>query len=80
MRSDVALTLFLAGILLSLMASIGLVLFVATEKNRSGFGWAILALLFSPLLVLIALAALPVERGDEPVDVPEVPELEWRKG
>jgi biotin transporter BioY len=37
-----------------------LVAYVAHEKQRSFFVWLIIGLLFSPLLGLLALAALPV--------------------
>lgn len=40
-----------------------LVPLVAHEKGRSAIGWALLSLVFSPLLALLALAAVPeVER------------------
>ena len=32
---------------------------VAQEKNRDPFAWALLALVASPIVVLIALAAIP---------------------
>ena len=41
-----------------------LVSFVALEKNRNAFGWFFVGLILSPLLSLIALAAMP----DKPVD------------
>ena len=44
---------------LYLAPSVGLVPFVARAKGRSGFGWMLTALLCSPLLALIALAAVP---------------------
>jgi len=53
--------------LIYLLASGGLVPFVARAKNRSGIGWMVSSLLFSPLLALIALAALPPGTADEPV-------------
>jgi hypothetical protein len=58
--------LLLISSLIYLMASAGLVPFVAREKDRSGFGWMLSALLFSPLLALIALAALPPGTAREP--------------
>ena len=36
-----------------------LVPFVAHEKGRSAIGWAFFSLFFSPLLTLLALAAVP---------------------
>jgi hypothetical protein len=58
--------LLLISSLIYLMASAVLVPFVAREKDRSGFGWMLSALLFSPLLALIALAALPPGTAREP--------------
>ncbi len=34
---------------------------VASENNRSGVAWLLFGLVLSPLLALVALAALPVE-------------------
>ena len=48
------------------LASLGLVPFVAIEKRRSGFRWMLTSLLCSPLLALVALAALPVGDGGDP--------------
>jgi hypothetical protein len=53
--------------LLYVLAAVGLVPFVASEKDRSAVGWALLALLFSPLLALVALAAVPSGTHGEPV-------------
>jgi hypothetical protein len=51
-----------------LLTSTVLVPFVAQEKGRSALGWAIGALIFfTPIPVLIALAALPPGKGREPV-------------
>jgi hypothetical protein len=51
-----------------LLTSTVLVPFVAKEKGRSAVGWAIGALIFfTPIPVLIALAALPPGTADEPV-------------
>lgn len=46
--------------------------YVAWQKGRSGLNWFILALLISPLLALIAVAALPerVARAAEPKRAP----------
>jgi len=51
-------------------------------KGRSGFGWLLLALLVTPLLALIALAAMPIKRDEEeaPEVSEEIPEFKWRKG
>lgn len=38
---------------------------VASEKGRSGFVWVFAALVFSPLLALIGLAALPGLQEEE---------------
>ncbi len=44
-------------------ASLIVVLFVASQKNRSVIGWGIVSVAFSPLPALLALAAIPaVER------------------
>ena len=59
--------ILLTGALVYLMASGSLVPFVAMSKGRSGLAWVFSALLFSPLLALIALAALPPGPGREPV-------------
>jgi hypothetical protein len=69
---------------LYLLASLFLVPFVAWEKGRSGFGWMLIALFNSPLLALIALAAVPDKFGPVPVkvdqpDVDEVPTFKWQK-
>lgn len=61
-------------------ASLILVPYVASEKGRSNFGWALTALIVTPLLALIALAAVPdLEEEDQP-DNAEGPEFKWRKG
>jgi hypothetical protein len=49
-------------------ASVGLVPYVASEKRRSSFGWVLTALFLTPLLALIALAALPTGEEDVPVN------------
>ena len=40
--------------------------FVAGQRGRTGVGWMLLALFATPLLALLALAALPNERRDLP--------------
>lgn len=40
-------------------ASVLLVPIVAHQQGRSEFGWAVAAILFSPLMALIALAGMP---------------------
>jgi len=45
------------AIILGWLAGAGLVAFVAGEKNRSPGGWALISLLFSPVLSLLALIA-----------------------
>ena len=47
------------------IASVGIVPYVARAKRRSGAGWAILSLLVTPVIALLALAAMPVTRGDD---------------
>jgi len=66
MASDSQLLIGLISAGIYLLASIGLVPFVAIEKDRSGIGWAIASLLFSPLLALIALVAVPPGTAHEP--------------
>ena len=56
----------LASVLVYLIASMGLVPFVASEKRRSALGWIAVSLLVSPLLALIALAALPPSADGDP--------------
>jgi hypothetical protein len=46
-------------LLFSFLLSVTIVPYVADAKGRSAFGWALLSLLFSPIVTLIALAALP---------------------
>jgi hypothetical protein len=48
--------------------SIGLVPYIASEKRRSVFGWILTSLLLTPLLALIALAALPMSEEDVPIN------------
>jgi hypothetical protein len=74
--TDTAAIVLLLSSLFYLLASAGLVPWVARQKGRSGFGWLFIALFFSPLLALIALAAVPsfdredstssAESSDEP--------------
>jgi hypothetical protein len=64
------------------VATAGLVPKVARAKGHSGFEWFMIALFATPLLALIALAAMPDKRTDQretPADGPEVPEFKWRK-
>ncbi len=62
------------------LATVVLVPYVASEKGRSSFGWALTALFLTPLLALLALAAVPdLEEEDQPDDS-EVAEFTWRKG
>ena len=48
--------------------SVGLVPYVASEKRRSASGWILTSLFLTPLLALIALAALPIGEEDVPVN------------
>jgi hypothetical protein len=66
MVSDAQFLIWLIGAGIYLLASVALVPFVAMEKNRSGIGWGITSLLFSPLLALIALVAVPPGTAHEP--------------
>ncbi len=47
--------------------------YVASQKGRSGFWWPLIALIISPLLALIAIAALPAVRDE---DADRIKELE----
>jgi hypothetical protein len=60
-------------------ASLFLVPYVAAQKGRSGFGWALIALFLTPLLALLALAAVPELEEDVQPDDAGVPEFKWRK-
>ena len=42
----------------------GLAAWVAAQKNRGAFSWFLAALLVSPVLSMLALAAVPVRRED----------------
>ena len=51
--------------------------YVAGEKGRSSVGWWFISLFASPLLALIALAAIPVrheEQADEPGEDADAPD------
>lgn len=39
---------------------------VAQQRGRSGFGWMLIAMLWSPLLAMIDLAALPDKPRESP--------------
>ena len=67
MSQETGIYFIVAAVLVYLLASLGLVPFVASEKRRSATAWVGVALLVSPLLALIALAALPQGMADEPV-------------
>ena len=67
-----------------LMGFVALVFHVAEEKGRSGVAWGCAALLFTPVIALIALAAVPDKLGPssvtgEPPEVDEIPEFKWRR-
>ena len=67
-----------------LLAFVGLVAHVAAEKGRSGIAWGLAAAVFSPVVALIALAAVPDRFGPVPVTIvglegEDVPEFKWRK-
>ena len=38
---------------------------IAVEKGRSGFAWALVAFIFSPIIGLIGLAAVPEKTKDD---------------
>lgn len=65
MNAETGMMLFYIGSVY-VGAAVFLVPFVAIEKGRSGMSWAITALVLSPLLTLIALAALPLGTAREP--------------
>ena len=51
--------LFLILVAYSFVLSVTLVPWVAGQKGRNTIAWAVVSLLVSPLLALIALAAIP---------------------
>ena len=69
-----------------LIATFGLVRYVASAKGRSGPGWLLIALVVTPLLSLLALAAIADTGGpvlvklDDSATAEDVPESKWRKG
>jgi hypothetical protein len=67
MQPDLPIFVVLAG-LVYLMASAGLVPYVAQQNGRSGFGWMFIALILTPLLALIALAAMPEAEPPPPLN------------
>jgi hypothetical protein len=68
-----------------LLAFVALVAHVASEKGRSGVAWRFAAVVFSPLVALLALAAVPDKLGpvvvtvEDPRGGEDVPEFKWRK-
>jgi hypothetical protein len=73
------LVLFVLGIPY-FFATVVLVPYVASEKGRSGVGWALAAVFVTPLLALLALAAVPDLEEEPPEASEEIPEYKWRKG
>ena len=79
------LLIFFVLILPYLIATFGLVPYVASAKGRSGLGWLLIALVVTPLLSLLALAAIPDTGGpvlvklDDSAAAEDVPEFKWRK-
>lgn len=59
-------SLFFLPFLLAYVLATFVVAYVASEKGRRGLAWWALSLFLSPLLALLALAALPNERRDLP--------------
>jgi hypothetical protein len=51
--------------------SVAVGMFASIRRNRSGFGWGVLAILISPLLAGIFLAILPVKPEQIVVPNPE---------
>ena len=66
MTQEVSTALPLVCVAVYVLATLGLVPFVAIEKRRSGFLWMLTSLLCSPLLALVALAVLPVGDAGDP--------------
>ena len=66
MTYEASTALVLGCLAVYVLASLGLVPFVAIEKRRSGFRWMLTSLLCSPLLALVALAALPLGDAGDP--------------
>src|SRR2546425_12100767 len=75
--------LLLAGALAVpyVITSVGIVPYVAGQKGRSGLVWILISLLVSPVIALLALAAMPVTRGDDDqmAPVPIAPRSEERR-
>jgi len=76
--------IILLGAFLYLFTAVTLVPWVAEQKGRSAFGWGLIALVWTPLFALLALAAVPDKLGPvvvtvEPPEADEVPEYKWRK-
>jgi hypothetical protein len=66
MIQEASNALALACVAVYILATLGLVPFVAIEKRRSGARWMLTSLLCSPLLALVALAALPLGDAGDP--------------
>jgi hypothetical protein len=81
-RADAAIFVIFAGLFYVITAA-SLVPWTARQKGRSGLAWMLIALLFSPLLALIALAAVPVRpeerEKEQPADADVIP-YKWQKG
>jgi hypothetical protein len=79
------LLIFFVLILPYLIATFGLVPYAASAKGRSGLGWLLIALVVTPLLSLLTLAAIPDTGGpvlvklDDSAAAEDVLELKWRK-
>jgi hypothetical protein len=84
MQPDFALFALAAGFLYLITAA-ALVPWTAQQKGRSGFAWMLIALVWTPLFALIALAAVPVKSEDQPepyaqrLGDSEIPEFKWQK-
>ncbi|MGL5283856.1 MAG: hypothetical protein ACRC8W_19320 [Plesiomonas shigelloides] len=57
MEETIVLWVFIIAVLIALMLHI-LCGYVASQKGRSAFGWFILSLFITPIVALIALAAI----------------------
>jgi len=74
------LLLFIVVAIPYVVGSLFLVPYVASQKGRSSVGWALIALFLTPILALLALAAVPEHEEDDQPDDAGVPEFKWRKG
>lgn len=57
--------LIVLSVFMYVFTAVTLIPFVAEQKQRSAFGWAVIAIVWTPVLALIALAAVPIKVADE---------------